>query len=479
MKKIKFIFIILLLVISMSNIVFAENNIDVFVNGEEILMESSPKIEEGRTLIPIREVAEALGASVSWNQNSKSILIANQEVKIELKIDRSYAMVDDDKVILDVPPKILDEKTFIPVRFVAENLNAQVDWIERTKTIAINDKMIVGKSKLDYATKFELEYLDHGNKIVKDSLGKVFLLVPYGNEIPKGYDEAKLIRTPVKNILAGSATQVSILDVLGKMSLVSGVTNPAETWTIADMKKSIESGIVKNVGNGMTINYESLEILKPEIIFLTSAWDDTSKYDELGYDYIACFDYLENKAFGRLESIKFWGAFVNQDKLAINYYKKQVKKLEKLETKLDGLKTRKKIAWGSYSSYSKAYSVASGTSYVREMIELAGGEYLGKNIKEKEKNISAEEYFILFKDADILVSSSMPQYGGPTSINQLITETPLLDDTAFVKNSRVWYQGPNFYQDLANTYDYIEDLAMMFYPEIFDKIDINHFEKMK
>ncbi|MCT4662881.1 MAG: stalk domain-containing protein [Tissierellales bacterium] len=479
MKKWKLGLNVIAISLLMSTHVFAANVVNLFVNGEHIETSVSSKIENGRTLVPLRAIAEALGAEVSWNQENQTIKLAEDSKNIELKIGKKTALVNGESVSLEIAPKVESGTTLVPVRFVAENLDSDVKWNEKESAVNINDSMPIGKADLDYATKFEIEYLGNGNKKIKDSLEQEFLLVPNGNQIPDGYENLKVIRTPMKNVMAGSTTQVSMLNALGSMDVVTGVTNPAEVWTIEEMKNKILEGKVSNVGNGMSINFESLELLKPELILMTSAWDDKAKYDELGYKYIGCFDYEENRAFGRLETVKFWGALLNKDKAAMKYYDEQVEKLEHLKQRIDGIENRKKIAWGAYSTYSKTYNIAPGESYVAEMIDLAGGDYLGKAITKDQKNVSAEEYYLKFKDAEIMISSSMPQYGGPDSIKSLVEETPLLENAKFVKENNAWYQAPNFYQDLAHTYDYIEDLAMMFYPELFETQDINHFVKMK
>lgn len=478
MKKWKLSLAVIAMSLMMSVQAFAVKDVNLFVNGTMLETDVSAKIEDGRTLVPLRAIAESLGARVNWNEKSQEIEIVEDNKNIKLNINKKEATLNGRSIELDVAPRIEEGTSLVPLRFVAESLDSDVEWNEKDKVVSINENMPIGKLKLDYSTKFEVEYLGHGNKKIKDSLGQDYLLVPNGNSIPKGYENIKVIRTPIKNVMAGSTTQVSMFDALGAIEIVSGVTNPAEVWTIEKMKQNILDGTVKNVGSGMKVNFEALEMLKPDLILMTSAWDEKEKYEELGYDYIACFDYQENKAFGRLETVKFWGALLNKDKEAIEYYEDQVRKLDILKEKLKNIENKKKVAWGAYSSYSKAYNIAPGESYVAEMVALAGGDYVAKSITEEQKNVSAEEYYLKFKDAEILVSSSMPQYGGPDTIGALVEQTPLLENAKFVLNQNAWYQAPNFYQDLAHTYDYIEDLAMMFYPELFENKDVNHFVKM-
>lgn len=93
-----------------------------------------PYIEDGRTLIPIRAVAESLGAKVDWDADNE---IATIDGRIELEINNDVAIVDGKKVYMDVPAKIKRSRTFVPLRFVSENMGAKVDWDNDTRTVKI------------------------------------------------------------------------------------------------------------------------------------------------------------------------------------------------------------------------------------------------------------------------------------------------------------------------------------------------------
>ena len=73
-----------------------------------------------------RFFAEALGGTVTWNEASRTVKIEKGDVIISLYIDQLYALVDGDPVLLDAPAFIENDRTFLPLRFVAENLGATV-----------------------------------------------------------------------------------------------------------------------------------------------------------------------------------------------------------------------------------------------------------------------------------------------------------------------------------------------------------------
>lgn len=95
-----------------------------------------PYIENDFTLIPIRSVAEGLGLEVIWDESAKTVEIIGRS-KIVFVIDSDIANVNGESVTLDIPAKIVDCRTFIPLRFVSEKMDAAVEWDGETRTVSI------------------------------------------------------------------------------------------------------------------------------------------------------------------------------------------------------------------------------------------------------------------------------------------------------------------------------------------------------
>lgn len=469
------LFLVLALVLSTQS-VSAQSKIQVYINGEKLANTESVTGSNENVMLPLKDVMNVLGGTVTTNSKTKLTSIKYLDKQATVTAGKLEGKINGKTYKLAIKPVEKNGKLYVPSKFIGDALGKEVYWNSKANTLTMHDK--VKNQNIRYAKKFSIKYLGRGNKLVTDSLNKKLLLVPYGNDVPKNVKYDQLVRTPIKKAVVGSATQISLLDALEGLDAVAGVTNPIDTWEIPEIKSKLAKKQVKNVGDGMSINFELLQALKPSMIFMTSAWDDTAKYKELGFAYTGCFEYEENTNLGRLESIRFVGAFVNKDAMAEYHMNKQMVKLEAVKQKVKAVKTKKKVMWGSYSSYDKAYIVAPKDSYIAEMVSLAGGEYVGNKVTEETKKLSAEKYYLLVKNADLMVSSSMPRYGGPETVKALVKETPILADTKIAKNGNVWYQAPNFYQDLANTADYVEDLAAMIYPEYFKSTKVDHFVKM-
>ncbi|MCL1975049.1 MAG: stalk domain-containing protein [Firmicutes bacterium] len=109
----------------------------VIVNGAVLSLDTPPLIEAGRTLIPLRAIAESLGASVDWDSATRKVGIALNEDELVLIIDSKNALVNDHTVQMDVPARIVENRTLVPARFISESFHAEVGWDEVTRTVTI------------------------------------------------------------------------------------------------------------------------------------------------------------------------------------------------------------------------------------------------------------------------------------------------------------------------------------------------------
>ena len=118
----------------------ANNAIKVKLSGEYLSFEVSPVIENSRTLVPMRFILEKIGALVGWSDELKiaSILYGeNLEHYIEIQINSNIAKVNGVEKPLDVPARLINDKTMLPLRFIAEEMGYTVNYIPETKTAEI------------------------------------------------------------------------------------------------------------------------------------------------------------------------------------------------------------------------------------------------------------------------------------------------------------------------------------------------------
>lgn len=112
-----------------------------YIGSNQSLLDAAPFIEKGVTLVPIRFIAEAFGATVDYNGALQIININYKGVTIQLQVGSTLAFVDNVPRKLDVAPKIVSSRTFVPIRFISETFGADVQWDAATKTVTIVNKL--------------------------------------------------------------------------------------------------------------------------------------------------------------------------------------------------------------------------------------------------------------------------------------------------------------------------------------------------
>ncbi len=120
-----------------TKIVLQVGNGNAIVNDASVKLDSPPVIVNNRTLVPLRFIAEAFGAKVEWNPVFKLVFITLGDKEIVLQVGVPYASVNNKKVKLDSSPKIIKGHTMVPLRFVAEAFGASVNWDQGTRSITI------------------------------------------------------------------------------------------------------------------------------------------------------------------------------------------------------------------------------------------------------------------------------------------------------------------------------------------------------
>ncbi|BFT69367.1 copper amine oxidase N-terminal domain-containing protein [Paenibacillus sp. P36] len=128
-----------------SNSEFVEANIKIVVDGKELAFEQKPLIYNGTTLVPLRKIFEALGATVEWDDGLKLVKAKNQTIEVRIGIGKYKAYVNNVEMPVLVPAQIIKGTTVVPARFIAESFGAKVEWDDTNKTITVSSSA-AGKS---------------------------------------------------------------------------------------------------------------------------------------------------------------------------------------------------------------------------------------------------------------------------------------------------------------------------------------------
>ena len=182
LKKTAVVFLFLLMVFAFPLPASAaqSTNATVLVFGQKVSFDVQPVLDNGRILVPVRQIAEALGADVTFDKQSGTVTLQKGSYTISLGIGNQtatktvipsgvYTELDTDTLSLDVPAKIIDGRTMVPVRFVAESFDIDVNWNSKTRTVNIGMYLIDSPSKPGWKILKGHPYENEGMLYIKTS----------------------------------------------------------------------------------------------------------------------------------------------------------------------------------------------------------------------------------------------------------------------------------------------------------------------
>lgn len=114
--------------------------ITTYINSEKIYFDQPPVIQNGRTLVPVRAIFEAIGATVYWDGDTRTVTAKKDGTTVTMTIDNVNATKNGQPVVLDVPAQIVNGRTLVPARFAAECFELDVKWDGVMQKVLLNEK---------------------------------------------------------------------------------------------------------------------------------------------------------------------------------------------------------------------------------------------------------------------------------------------------------------------------------------------------
>ncbi|MBS7194672.1 MAG: copper amine oxidase N-terminal domain-containing protein [Eubacterium sp.] len=114
-----------------------ESNISLQINGSEISAEVPPTVIDGRTMVPVRAIFEAVGANIDFDAETKTITARKGDTTVNMTVGANAVTVNNKEVQLDAPAVIVNGRTLAPARFVAETFGYTVQWDAENKIVKI------------------------------------------------------------------------------------------------------------------------------------------------------------------------------------------------------------------------------------------------------------------------------------------------------------------------------------------------------
>ncbi|MCX7920866.1 MAG: stalk domain-containing protein [Clostridia bacterium] len=293
---------------------------------------TAPQIINGRTLVPITSIVNALGGSLSWNGTEKKISITLESNQIELQIGNKAAYVNKTLKKLDVAPQVVNSRTMLPLAFVAENLGCIINWNSQTKQIILNKpyytegEHIVRDITFKYYSSYAKEvYLSgtfngwapFGKKMIKDGnwFSATLPIKDYAEYL--FYVDGQWYRDPYCPITAG-AMQGSVID-LRTSDVSTNISTNIKVFTSEHFDYFTSNGIDKTAEleaiyktlSDSLLSFFDAKINKPKIHYYAMKYNsdefpyaiyETSEiYDLLdcssSHEVIHDLVYIKNSAF--------------------------------------------------------------------------------------------------------------------------------------------------------------------------------------
>lgn len=207
-NRISILIMSFLLLISGSSfhIVEAAKPIRLIVDGNDITALSEPVIENDRTLVPIRFVSEELGAEVIWNDTERTVYVKKDNQSVKLRIGSQLIEYNDgaDYDISDVAPKIINDRTFVPLRLVGNALGIGIEWNNEEREVIVSSDIASEKASF-----FEVKIISHN--VGQDITGKTSLQIGTSDLYTKDGNEVRFLLldpSTSKGFIIGRGTNV-------------------------------------------------------------------------------------------------------------------------------------------------------------------------------------------------------------------------------------------------------------------------------
>ncbi|PKM77825.1 MAG: hypothetical protein CVU90_05075 [Firmicutes bacterium HGW-Firmicutes-15] len=202
----------------------AEDPLKVFVDRRVLSFEVDPIIDNGRVLVPMKAIFEALGALVSWDSETSTATGVKDGITVRLPVGSIFPTINGEAKTLDVPAQIVNGRILAPVRFVGEAFGGSVSWNPNTRSVTINSGIV---SVIEYETYTNTKYgyslpypniydatveSDNGDGVSMETAGGLYRLKMWGAyniNNSSGQDLLAEAKNRVSHISAQSANQNS------------------------------------------------------------------------------------------------------------------------------------------------------------------------------------------------------------------------------------------------------------------------------
>ena len=237
-RKISLLVSVLLICVMSVAPVFADQQIKVMLNGSQVVFpDAQPFVDENnRTQVPIRIITDMLGGTAYWNNKTRTAYIAVNGTQIEMIEGFDRMLVNDQVVYMDTTLSVKNGRTYVPAKYIADAIGASVNWNQSTKTVSItaNHSSSYNQPSQPYNQPSQFDVTNQNNKInseIDRLKGEKMDMIQEYDELIAKYEKAISDLEKDRDEQAYLAYKKSTIDYSGK-----GLSG-SSSWATDDAQK--------------------------------------------------------------------------------------------------------------------------------------------------------------------------------------------------------------------------------------------------
>ena len=361
------------------------------------------------------------------------------------------------------------------------------DTNEKEHDTAISRKLTFDHSEeLTYAQKFSIDDYEGDYHLVTVTDGSRYLLVPEGKEVPDDLaSDIVVIQEPVQNIYLAASAAMDMFVSLDALDSIRFSSLKADGWYIDQAKEAMENGDILYAGKYSTPDYEQIVQgncgLAIENTMILHTPEVKEQLEKFGIHVLVDYSSYEPEPLGRTEWVKLYGLLTGHEKEAEDAFNKEQAAIEEVQNSVaaSGDKETKTVAFFYITSNGQA-NVRKSADYLPKMIEMAGGQYIFKDLGDEEEATSTmsmqmEEFYAGAKDADYIIYNSTIE-GELDSVDDLLAKSPLFEKFRAVQEGHVYCTSKNLYQSTMELGTITSDIHRML---VGDDEDLTYLYQLK
>lgn len=335
-----------------------------------------------------------------------------------------------------------------------------------------------GSMDLVYAEKFAVDYYEDGYALITVNQDMQYLLVPEGMEAPEDLAEGiAVLQQPVDHIyLVASA----VMDMFVSMDALDSVRFSGlqeSGWYIKEAREAMEAGDILYAGKYSTPDYEQILAegcgLAVENTMIYHTPEVKEQLENFGIPVLVDYSSYEAEPLGRTEWVKLYGLLIGKEEAAEEAFQSEMEAFQSIQESEEDIGDEKSVAFFYITANGEA-NVRKSSDYLAKMIDMAGGEYIFRNLGDEEsasstETMQMEEFYAGAKDADYIIYNSTID-GELSSLDELLAKSPLLKDFKAVESGNVFCTTRDLYQSSMELGTIISDIHSM----LTDRTDMTY-----